>query len=430
MSADKWRTFVTIIMWETLRKFGLEYCDLPTMIWNVSVMLRMVTFNIDKRNRKPIPVIFYIVMSVGSCCFIYVYLFSVSWLVFVRCKETGDRLLALIVFSLSVSSAMGQVKLFYIFIYRKEFTQIVTKMLSLDTIATEGSRYSRNLLKTLRDVKKRAIILWLVLMINGFVYILKPILLPGRHLMEDNFILYGLEPIYETPNYQIAFIIMVITCSYAVYVPANVTAFLIVIMGCIEAQLLALSEELINLWADAQHHYILNTDFDNKEPSVAGNDAIDKEREEIINDYINKHLKEMIKKHSKLITLLKEIELVLRGAIAVEFGLSMIALIAELLGGLENTYLEVPFGLMQVGMDCFIGQRIIDASECLSNAIYYCKWENFDKYNMKTVFLMLQIAQKTLTLSAGGITVLNFGNFMTIIKSIYSTYTTLRTTMK
>nr|AII01106.1 odorant receptor [Dendrolimus kikuchii] len=417
-------------MWETLRKFGLEYCDLPTMIWNVSVMLRVVTLNIDQRNKKPIPVIFYIIMVVGSCCYIYVYQFSMCWLVFIRCKETGDLLLALIVFSLGVSSEMGPVKLLYIFINRKEFIQIVTTLLSFDTLVTEGSRYSRNLLKTLRYVKKRAIIFWLVLIINGLVYILKAILLPGRHLMEDNFILYGLEPIYETPNYQIAFIIMGIAASYAVYLPANITAFLIVIMGCIEAQLLALSEELINLWSDAQHHYILNTDFDNEEPGIAGNDAVDKQKEEIINDYINKRLKEMIKKHSKLITLLKEVELVLRGAIAVEFGLLIVALIAELLGGLENTYLEVPFALMQVGMDCFIGQRIIDASEFLCNAIYDCKWENFDKYNMKTVLLMLQNAQKTLTLSAGGITVLSFGYFMTVIKSIYSTYTTLRTTMK
>lgn len=39
-------------MWDTVRKFGLEYCDLPTMIWNVAVMLRVMTLNIDSRYKK------------------------------------------------------------------------------------------------------------------------------------------------------------------------------------------------------------------------------------------------------------------------------------------------------------------------------------------------------------------------------------------
>lgn len=34
-----------------IRKFGLGYTDLPTLIWNVSVFLRVVTLNIDGRNK-------------------------------------------------------------------------------------------------------------------------------------------------------------------------------------------------------------------------------------------------------------------------------------------------------------------------------------------------------------------------------------------
>lgn len=112
-----------------------------------------------------------------------------------------------------------------------------------------------------------------------------------------------------------------------------------------------------------------------------------------------------------------------------EFVLLIHGLIAELLGGLENTYIEMPFALMQVAMDCLIGQRMMDACKKFEYAVYDCKWENFDVTNMKTVLLILQNAQKTMVLSAAGMTSLNYNCLMTIIRSIYSAYTTLRSTM-
>nr|QLI62061.1 odorant receptor 18 [Streltzoviella insularis] len=35
-----------------IHKFGLEHCDLPTMLWNVSFLLRALTLNIDGRYKK------------------------------------------------------------------------------------------------------------------------------------------------------------------------------------------------------------------------------------------------------------------------------------------------------------------------------------------------------------------------------------------
>lgn len=89
----------------------------------------------------------------------------------------------------------------------------------------------------------------------------------------------------------------------------------------------------------------------------------------------------------------------------------------------------VPFALMQVGMDCLMGQRVMDAGAVFEDVLYDCKWERFNKSKMKTALVMLVNAQKPMTVSAGGVTTLNFVSFMTIIKSIYSTYTTLRSTM-
>lgn len=40
------------MMLESVRKFGLKYCDVETMLWNVSLLLRPLLLNVDSRNKK------------------------------------------------------------------------------------------------------------------------------------------------------------------------------------------------------------------------------------------------------------------------------------------------------------------------------------------------------------------------------------------
>ncbi|KAJ8714837.1 hypothetical protein PYW08_004818 [Mythimna loreyi] len=412
-------------MMETIRKFGLAYCDVKTMLWNVTVMLRVLILNIDERNKKPIPIIFYIIFIASCLGYFYVYLVSMSWFVFVRCRATGDLLSAIIVFSLGASSEIGTVKLVFVFVQINKVRKIVTECLACDSTVVAGSRFSINLLAALRVVKERAMIFWMVIIFNGVVYVIKPLLLPGRHFTEDKFILFGLEPMEETPNYQIATMLFTAGVFFTVYVPANVTALLIVVTGYIEAQLLSLSEELLHLWEDAEEHYYKT------EQAMSIFDSTKKDlKDKAMNDYVEKHLKDIIRSHGRNINLLHQVENVFSGAIALEFFLLVVGLIAELLGGLENTYIEIPFALMQVGMDCFTGQRVMDANIKFEKAVYDSKWENYSLSNMKIILTMLQSSQKTVKLSAGGIIMLSFSCLMQVIRSIYSAYTTLRTTMK
>ncbi|KAL0870891.1 hypothetical protein ABMA27_004729 [Loxostege sticticalis] len=417
-------------MWEKLRKFGPESCDLPTMLSNVCFLLRALTLNLDSRIKDRIPINCYVFTIIISSCYFYVYLVSMCWFVFCKCRETGDLIPAMIVFSLGVSSEIGPCKLFYMFLYEKITKTIVDGYLVCDALTLKGERFTKNLLKTLKDVKKRALIFWVVIIGNGVIYFVKPILLPGRHLMEDQFILLGLEPTFESPNYEIGFVLMSCGVICTVYLPANITAFLIVLTGYTEATMLALGEELINLWADAQRFYRNNhVEIDITDENALVNLTDDAEKNRIMNRYIKQRLEEIIKIHTRNINLITQIEKVFRGAIAVEFLLLITGLIAELLGGLENTYIEMPFALMQVGMDCLTGQRMMDACVKFEESVYDCKWENFNVSNMKTVLLMLQNSQKTMVLSAGGMATLSFSCFMTVIRSIYSAYTTLRSTM-
>ncbi|KAL0821461.1 hypothetical protein ABMA28_004932 [Loxostege sticticalis] len=418
-------------MWENLHKFGLslEYCNLSTMLWNVGFLLRPLTLNVDSRHKDRIPISSYVFTITIASCYFYVYLFNMLWFVFIKCRETGDLITAMLVLSLGISSEIGPCKLFSMLFYKETIRTIVEGYLICDAQTLKGDRFSRNLLKTLRDVKKRVLIFWVVIIGNGLFYIIKPIVLPGRHLTEDLLIIYGLEPMYETPNYQIAFFMMCCGTTCCCYLPANIGAFLIILVGYTEATMLALSEELLNLWTDAQSYYTNN--HEEIETTVEGamvtpNDA---DANRIMNTYIKQSLENIVKIHTKNISLIQQIEHVFRGAIAVEFVLVICAIISELLGGLENTYLEMPLTFMIVGMDCLIGQKMMDACDTFESAVYDCKWENFNVANTKTVLMMLQNSQKNMVLSAGGMATLSFSCLMSVLQSTYSAYTTLRSTM-
>ncbi|CAF4928431.1 unnamed protein product [Pieris macdunnoughi] len=385
------------------------------MVGNVNFFLRALTVNIDKRNTKPISVIFYILTIIGLICYYYVYVVSVVWYVFVHYPATGDFIGTIIMFSIGAFTETCPIKLLFMIIHRKLIAKVVERYLRCDAQIDPGSRLHQNIQSHLRTVKKRGTTIWLTLVIIAEIHCFTPFFLPGRHFPDDNYILYGLEPMIESPNYEIATVIITITISSATYYVANCTAFMVMLLGYTEAQILSLSEELLNVWNDAEKE----------------TEHIDIEsRSSALNSFISERLTFIIKLHNENITLLKRIEGVLRVSMALEFLFLMAGLIAALLGGIKHTYLEIPFAFAQIFMNCYLGQKIINASETFESAVYDCKWELFDKTNMRTVLIVLQNSQKTLNLSAGGVAILSFQCLMSVIQSSYSFYTTLQSTLK
>ncbi|KAJ2943000.1 hypothetical protein O0L34_g15190 [Tuta absoluta] len=263
-----------------------------------------------------------------------------------------------------------------------------------------------------------------------------------------------------SPYYEIAFIINSIGVYVTCYPSANISALFIIIAGYIEAQMLALAQELTFVWTDAlKNHNKANIITHLKDPNseeirVASSDKEvtsitmptyhqsenefsiisekgfnHRERQIALNVYIRKRLAEILKSHSMNINLLAQVEGVFKIAIAFEFILLSIGITAELLGDLGKTYIQLPFALMSVSIDCLIGQRIKDASMAFERAVYDSKWENFDATNRKIILLMLRNSQKVMKLSAGGVATLTLECLMVVLKTTYSAYTTLRSTM-
>lgn len=224
---------------------------------------------------------------------------------------------------------------------------------------------------------------------------------------------------FESPNYEIAFVALFFGVIQTCFVPANSTALFVVLVGYTEAQVIALTNEMLSLWDDAKIH------LKEIRPNIADEGIADDEYK-IKNDFVKLKLKELIERHGQIVILKRRLEKVFRLVIGVEFILLTIALIFELLGGLENTYIYVPFAVMQVFMDCLAGESLMDASVVFEQSVYSCNWEHFDVSNRRTVAIILTCAQRELKLSAGGVTSLSFMSFMSLIRSVYSAYATLR----
>ncbi|XP_069361213.1 uncharacterized protein [Maniola hyperantus] len=371
-----------------------------------------------------IPWVYCVISIVSGACYFYIYIFSMVWLVFIRYSITEDFIAIAVSISLTTCSVTCFTKLFFMMLHVSHIRETVQKFLAFDAQIAPGTRFAINLRKNLRVVKKRALVIWIFLVANALIYLLIPLLRPGRHTAEAYFIPYGLEPVLESPNYEIIFILTTTGVSFCVYIMVNVAVYVIVIVGYNEAQLYALSEEIKILWVDSQNFYNeIKHKIHNKIHAISL-------KEKIVNDYIQKRLNTIVYCHVTNIHLFRELNNEFSDTLAVEYSIMTVAIISELLGGLENTYRQVPYTVVQIFMDCLSGQRLIDACHEFENAIYSCEWENFNASNQKTVLLMLLLSQKTMMLSAGGMANLNFSCLMMILKSSYSAYTTLKSSIQ
>ncbi|XP_034834927.1 uncharacterized protein [Maniola hyperantus] len=410
--------------WDGLQKFGLEYDDFPTMMENVSILLRILTINIFKRETESISLIWYILAVSAGACYFYVYVFSMMWQVFIHYPRLNDFRGAAVALTLGTCTVTCITKFIFMKMYAHDIIETVDRFLQCDEQVLLETRFAKNLRKRLRIIKKRAIVIWILLVLDGVVYLLIPLLRPGRHISQDLYIIYGLEPMLESPNYEVVQILINVSIGFAVYTMVNVAVYVIVVIGYNEAQIHALSEELRNIWSESQKFYnaIKHTIEDKIHVLYI--------KEQIVNEFIRIRLRDIIKFHITNINLFHELDNEFRNTLVLEYSIMSISIIAELLGGLQNTYLQLPYTIIQVLMDCLAGQRLMDACDDFETSLYACEWENFNVSNRKTVLLMLAVSQKTLALTAGGVTKLDFNCLMIILRSSYSMYTTLKSTLK
>ncbi|XP_023946434.1 uncharacterized protein LOC112051852 [Bicyclus anynana] len=410
-------------MWATLQTFRVEEDSFPMMIENVALLLRTMIINIFNHNKYKMYWFYYVVTFISGVCYCYVFIISMLWMVFVRYRKTKNYTAMAAAVSLTSCNVTCITKFLFMIIHVTHIRDITEKYVKFDSQFEPESRFAVDLRTHLRVVKSRALYIWTVLVVNCIVFVLIPLLRPGRHVTEEMYILYGLEPMLESPNYEIVHTVSAISVGFCVYIMVNVAVYVIVIIGYNESQMYTLSLEVRSLWDDSQNFYNnIKHKINNK---VYGSYI----KDTMVNEYIRIRLKQIVGYHVANIHLFHALNNEFLIILAIEYTLLSIAIIGELLGGLENTYLQVPYTVVQIYMDCLAGQRLIDACNEFEFAVYDCQWENFNASNQKTVLLMLVLSQKTLMLSAGGMANLNYECLMKILRSAYSAYTALKSSL-
>ncbi|XP_060804941.1 uncharacterized protein LOC106134405 [Amyelois transitella] len=406
---------------ETLSRFGPKYCDLPDFLWNMTVLLRLFILDIDSRNKKGLPIISYFIFPLILFAFVYVYLISGPWYVLYRSlqMEEINEKTRIKVLSMVICSQISPIKWLFLLINSSGIKVLLDKYLSCDAEVEPDSRMAINIKTKMREIKMRAITYWLLVMMTGVLFDLRPFFYPNqRTAIVDDFIFYGLEPMLETPYYELGSLMMTLGSFFTVYPPATINGMLIALVGYTECQLLALSCELTSIWDDAEEH------CEKLKDNQTGKHI---NEIEVKNTFISNKLRSIYKSHVTNIALVREIERLFKNAFAGELFMMIVSLTIELLGGLEKTYDQIPFAFFCIGIECYLGQKLIDAGIVFENALYDSKWENFDVSNRKSILLMLMNAQNTLNLSAGGIAIMHYELLMSMLKSIYSAYKTLET---
>ncbi|XP_061379247.1 uncharacterized protein LOC133319305 [Danaus plexippus] len=147
--------------------------------------------------------------------YIYSYVISPVWFLMVKSKETGDFVAAIVELSLSMFSLTCIPKIFYIKYYSSAVMDLIDEFRRCNELIVKGTRFEKNFLKNMKTVKKQATVTWAVAMLNSATYLTLPLLRPGRHLTQDMYVIYGLEPMLESPNYEIATVMMVLSIIFA-----------------------------------------------------------------------------------------------------------------------------------------------------------------------------------------------------------------------
>ncbi|CAH2247914.1 jg12258 [Pararge aegeria aegeria] len=204
-------------MYATIRKFYIDNNTFPTMIEKVALLLRTMTINIYGNNVKSISWFNYVTTIIAGACYFYVYMFSPWWLVFNRYSITENFIEMANAITLTTSGVTSLTKFIFMKFYISHIRETIEKILQFDVLITPGSRFAINLQNNLKVVKKRAFIVWIFLITNGTIYAVTPFLKPGRNFAEDPYILYGLEPMLKSPNYEIAHVVTTIAIFFCVH---------------------------------------------------------------------------------------------------------------------------------------------------------------------------------------------------------------------
>ncbi|XP_063389226.1 odorant receptor 4-like [Cydia fagiglandana] len=142
------------------------------------------------------------------------------------------------------------------------------------------------------------------------------------------------------------------------------------------------------------------------------------------------HLKELaaiIERHRALIRLSGDVEEMFSGALLLNFlNSSMIFCFCGFCSVIVEKWNEFSYksflvtALAQTYLLCAYGQKIIDSSKGITDALYSCLWYNASKKVKSSVLIAMHRSQKEIHVTTYGFSVINMASYATILKTAWS----------
>ncbi|CAD0203174.1 unnamed protein product [Chrysodeixis includens] len=231
----------------------------------------------------------------------------------------------------------------------------------------EGSAAKERMLSTLRRARYAS---WFVVAnqaLTHVTYLLMPLVFTvfgnDRYLPTTPGETYGLSPKYETPFFEITF---VLTCVATAFSAINQTGYIVLFITLV-------THELGHFYAITQALDDIHDILSKKEKSCNNPD------EETSDDSIDELLIFCVKHHQFLMHYHSKIRVLYKVIFGAHFLSMTIVLVTTLqtmnVWDVRNTILTGVTGIMPLFLYCFGGELLISAGLEMSAAVYSCGWE-------------------------------------------------------
>lgn len=149
----------------------------------------------------------------------------------------------------------------------------------------------------------------------------------------------------------------------------------------------------------------------------------------ITSDYVKAKLPQLIDRHVLTLDIVDNLRGLYSVPIGVNFGSNAVCLTFGFFVSLQELVGFIPiliYCFLVFFLYCFLCQRLINAAEVYERAVYSCGWENFERNEQKTVYIMLIQAQKKVEILAAGIVPVNIYTFATTLQAMYKFVTVVK----
>nr|XP_037872458.1 odorant receptor 67c isoform X2 [Bombyx mori] len=143
-------------------------------------------------------------------------------------------------------------------------------------------------------------------------------------------------------------------------------------------------------------------------------------------------LAEIVKRHHALIRLSKDVEDMYSFSLLVNFlNSSIFICFCGFCSVVVEKWNETAYKsflvttLSQIWFLCWYGQKLLDSSEGVSDALYKCGWYNASKKVKTSILIMLHRSQKGVSVTTFGFSVISLASYSKIMKTAWSYFTLL-----